>query len=488
MAVIQSGVSSDQLTVDPTSKAARVSIYDTSGNVISTIDRSAVTPGSQGGLLNAGVDGKIARLIRVGSDGALRVGDSDLLFYDSIEGGAVDTNKWVQNTTTMTITQSAATGTLFNASGSTASTVGAIHTSHNKFKRGMRMPLMFRSRQRHTAHFTNNLIELGLADTTAITSAGFPNGACWRKDGTGQYVPVISVGGSEILGTPISNATFVASVPTTDYATFEVIIHDDRAHFAIYTQNGVLVNEQVLYVSGTGVAHWQTTHLHAVIRTFNSGATGTAVQVFVYGTSVLALDAPSPRTAREVASGMAQNAVTSPTTFLQLANFANSAEPASASLSNTAAGYSTLGGKFQFAAVAGAATDYALFGFQVPSPYTLYVSSIRISQLVVKSLTTGFTAPAIFAWGAAFNSSAVSLATAAPYSPMRVALGQQTVGGTAVATVGTVVGNDINWAPGTPIAVFSTRFLHIILQIPILAVAGTACVLYGHCAIDGWFE
>ena len=38
----------------------------------------------------------------------------------------------------------------------------------------------------------------------------------------------------------------------------------------------------------------------------------------------------------------------------------------SAVLSNTAAGYTTLGGQFQFAALVGAETDYALFAFQVP--------------------------------------------------------------------------------------------------------------------------
>jgi hypothetical protein len=41
------------------------------------------------------------------------------------------------------------------------------------------------------------------------------------------------------------------------------------------------------------------------------------------------------------------------------ANYANSAAPASASLANATAGYMTLGGKFQFAAVGGAATKYA---------------------------------------------------------------------------------------------------------------------------------
>ena len=43
------------------------------------------------------------------------------------------------------------------------------------------------------------------------------------------------------------------------------------------------------------------------------------------------------------------------------ANHANSTSPSSATLANATAGYSTLGGRFQFAAILGAATDYARF-------------------------------------------------------------------------------------------------------------------------------
>ena len=49
------------------------------------------------------------------------------------------------------------------------------------------------------------------------------------------------------------------------------------------------------------------------------------------------------------------------------ANYANSAAPANASLANITAGYTTLGGQFQFAAVGGAETDFALFAFLNPA-------------------------------------------------------------------------------------------------------------------------
>lgn len=67
-------------------------------------------------------------------------------------------------------------------------------------------------------------------------------------------------------------------------------------------------------------------------------------------------------------AGMGQSCVNAPdsATAGSTANYANTAAPASATLSNTAAGYTTLGGQFQFAAVAGE-TDYALFAFLVPA-------------------------------------------------------------------------------------------------------------------------
>lgn len=180
--------------------------------------------------------------------------------------------------------------------------------------------------------------------------------------------------------------------------------------------------------------------------------------------------------------------VVSPVTYLQNANYANSAAPASATLSNTAAGYTTKDGQFQFALLAAAETDYALFGWTCPAPYTFMVTGVRISELWVQSLVVGFTAPLVIQWGLGVNSSAVSLATAAPYPSMRVALGAHVLGGTAVATAGQLIGSAINWTPGTPIPVLPGRFMHVICKIPLLGAAGTACIVRGTCVVDGYFD
>ena len=95
--------------------------------------------------------------------------------------------------------------------------------------------------------------------------------------------------------------------------------------------------------------------------------------------------------------------------FAQTANHANSANPSSATLSNTVAGYTTLGGRFQFSDVAGAATDYALFAFTVPAGYKLFVTDIHVSSVVTNAAMPA--TAKIFDWSIATECTACLLYT-----------------------------------------------------------------------------
>ena len=66
--VLKSGASTDVATVDVTSKALRVTQYDSSGNLILAADRGAVAAAAGGELLS-GTDYKIARPVRALPDG-----------------------------------------------------------------------------------------------------------------------------------------------------------------------------------------------------------------------------------------------------------------------------------------------------------------------------------------------------------------------------------------------------------------------------------
>jgi hypothetical protein len=174
----------------------------------------------------------------------------------------------------------------------------------------------------------------------------------------------------------------------------------------------------------------------------------------------------------------------------QLTQYANSAAPAAAVLANGTPSYTTLGGKFNFASIAGAETDFPLFGFQVPVAPTLapgtrlYIEGISISSVV--STVLGASA-LIIEWGLGINSTAASLATAdgggtsGVFGPRRLALGSQSflsaaaVGTQAVDLVRTFVSS---------LVVENGRFLHVICRLPVGPASG---VVRGEVMIDGYF-
>lgn len=474
--------------VDPNGQQ-RTILYDFAGNLVTPANRAALLE-TTGGLVHAGKDYKLSRTLRASSIGNLQLGgDETFMLLDAFEGTTRNLNQWIETIATAVSSQTVAVGLTLNSGNSVTSGQGVLESSNRQFPLVARASLVFRARLRLQGT-TNCFEEFGFSDQASATTALHNNGVFFRRDGAGSLQPILAFNGVETAGSTMSG------VNTTDYNWFEIWLEDDRATFQVFSVSGVLLASQVMERGATGAGAgaptqarmFVVTHLPAMLRVYNSGAAGTAPQIVINHCSVTFIDGFSQRDHEIMMAGMGYDGLTSPTAFTQLANFANSADPASATLSNTAAGYTTLGGKFQFVVLAGAVTDYALFGWQNPSPYTFYCRGISISQLVVKSLTTGLTAPIIIAWGAAFNSSAVSLATAAPYSPMKLALGQQSRGGTAVAAVGDTVGGDIYMQFMTPKVVQPGKFLHLIMQIPILAVAGTTCVLYGHAAVDGFFE
>lgn len=462
----------------------RVILYDSAGNVLNPVNRAAIVA-TAGGILNLGADYKVARSFRVDETGTLRSTSESLFLYDGCEGAAIDTNKWLSTVTTSTITQAAATGILLNAGSSVAINTGAMITSQRKMPKLLGGPLLARFRVRATAHFANGLIEVGFGNPASAITALFGDGAIWRKDSAGQWLPVISVNSVEALGTPISNATFIAAIATTEYAIFTVELHAAYARFCIYKQDGSLVTSQDMdWTAGANFASLAVTHVNILARQWNSGATGTAVQAFIDEVMCTALDVMHQRPYDVSQSGMHYNSLTSPTAYSQNANYANSAAPASAALSNTAAGYTNLGGQFQFAMVAGAETDYALFGFTNPSPYSLYVRGISITTWNTGAVSG--TNASLFQWGYAANSSAVSLATGAPNPPMRGVIGAQGM------LTGTPIGDMANPPTlqrlfQTPISVDPGKLFHIILKVQ-LGTATASQIIRGVCDIDGFFE
>ena len=434
----------------------------------------------------SGKDYKLARTLRVSSTGALHIaGDGVTMLWDAFEGTVRNLNQWIETAATMASAQTLAFGLTLNSATVVTTTTGIVQTSHRQFPIIARGALVFRARLRFQGA-TNCFQEWGFGDTTSATAAVINNGAFFRRDGAGSLQPILSFNGSEGAGPTMT------APATSEYAWYEIFLEDDRATFQITSVTGVLISSVVMERgatggSGAGVATnarlFAVTHIPAFLRVYNSGAAGTAPQIAVNHCSVTLADAWTTRDHRVGLSGAGYNSLTSPTAYTQLANYANTAAPVSATLSNTAAGYTTLGGQWQAAAVAGAETDYALFGWQSPSPYTFYCTGILIGDTLNLGAAVATTAT-ILQWGAAFNSSAVSLATGAPYAPMRVQLGSQAF---AIASAVGSIQPGFNWTPGTPLAVQPGRFLHVILKMPV-GTATVSQILRGSVAIDGFFE
>jgi hypothetical protein len=228
-------------------------------------------------------------------------------------------------------------------------------------------------------------------------------------------------------------------------------------------------------------------------RLYNASATATAQQVYLHR-CVGALYGGTYGYDRQFLAALggdigSQGVVGAGTGYL--ANWANSAAPASATLSNTTAGYTNLGGQFQFAAVSGSETDYALFAFQVPAQTatnqgrTLVVHGINISTFNMGAAVA--TTPTLLQWGIAHDGTAVSLATAdgaSTKAPRRVPLGCQSL------PVGLAVGGnvpDLRVDFRQPLSVNAGNYLHVILKIPV-GTATASQIVRGVVAINATWE
>jgi hypothetical protein len=141
------------------------------------------------------------------------------------------------------------------------------------------------------------------------------------------------------------------------------------------------------------------------------------------------------------------------------ASWTNSAAPAAASLSNTVPGYTKLDGQYRFATVAGAATDYVLFGYQVPANYTL-----KVKGIVIDASNTGAavaTTATLLYWAVATNKVAATLGTS---DGQRIGVGMQSF---AVAAAVGAIASQIRLTFDVPITCQSGKYFDIILRLPV---------------------
>lgn len=447
-------------------------------------------PSTAEGLLMMGKNDDVATFMRTDRKGNQMMGNYIPELQENFEGATLNVQKWTQAATTFVPTQATLTG--YNDNSTNLTTLNAVNilSSQRLFSKLPRVPLQIKRRYRH-GMVSGSIADFGWG-VPATTTLIVPNGTCFRLTNSGAVQGVITFNSVEIaIGNIISqvasngntiggNLNMSNSYYTSNFFVYDIIVDDDNAVFTIQdTATGEFIGVLSLPVPISTLKMWGATALPYYQRVYNNVAPSTAPVSLTGELQVMSLDWRLTPDMSQVAGSLGLSAGRNPFTGAQLENHTNSTPPSSATLSNTAAGYTTLGGKYQFAAVAGAATDYALFGFQVPAGSRFLCEGIRIG--VRNAGAAVATTSHVLEWAMGFNSSAVSLATA---NIIRRQLGTQ------ILPIGTAVdataGQDIDIDFITPEVVESGRFVHVILTMPV-ATATASQVIRGQVLIKGRF-
>lgn len=385
---------------------------------------------------------------------------------------------WLAPATTMTVTHSVTAGTLLNASGIGTLNTNAALVSMHAVPKTQRSPILHRTRARLIKGGTNGVGEIGLTTTQAPAGAVLPNGFAFQYAVDGTLRPIVAFNGAIVA----TGTDFAASIDSTRYYSWDIIVDDNSANFVVQdATTGLIITDQTIQIGSDAGRFGSLPYLFAYARSYVGGVAnaGAATQIYVGDITVGLLDMDAGKLWSHVMAAAGKGSVVNPTAALsQLENYANSAAPASATLSNTAAGYTTLGGQFQFAAVAGAETDYALFGFTVPTGVKLVVTDIFIDTVNTGAAVA--TTPTLLQWFAGVDGTAVTLAA----NNFRKSLGFQTFAvGAAVGAQATPLVRNFQ----APLVTNSGRFFHIGLKMP-LGTATASQIIRGQVSIGGYFE
>ena len=414
-------------------------------------------------------------------DGRVDIARDSIVWSDRFVGSAVAAhNKWNQSILTQTATV-ATGGITLNASAITTINTYSNLQTLAKFRGFMDGDLYVHARARPVnLPQTNAVAELGLGN--ALTNAAPTDGAFFRWTSSGGFECVLNRGGAETSSS--------MTAPTANVFTIFAIKVSAENLECTWSTPSSGANARVVVTLDSGAPSAFNEAPGGLMRVVN-GASAPALApqlvVGIFEVSVKTHDVVRSPDLQNTVSG--QSVAFTPTTGAQSANHTNSTSPTSATLSNTAAGYTTLGGRWQFAAPAGAVTDFALFGYQVPTSYRLIVTGIAISSCNNGAAVA--TTPTELDWSVGVQSTAVSLATAdaiaaSPTSaPRRVALGHQ--GFVVGAAVGSCVPDIVRDFSKAPLVVDSARFLHIIVQVPV-GTATASQVIRGDVTVMGYFE
>ena len=478
MALIQDGSGGGGiLAVDTVSNAARVTFYDTDGNPILYPTASQVEPSAQAGLLAMGLNNKTIlpqRLDRLGSQASANILP---LLNESFDGTILSTQRWSVSAATMAVSQATASGLNFNSGAIVTANTGYLIRSARPYLKCMRQPLCSRTRAKVTP-IINAISEYGFGDVSSATGSN-NTGAYWQVTAAGAVIPVVEFNTAIQTGTDIRAA--INALGITNFYDFDITIEDESVLFVCSdSSTGNIVSSQSIALASTGARLLSSTQISYFARLYITGTAAiTAPALNISDLAVWSLDSAANVPLSHLMAGQGRGLDVNPLSGAQLAQWANSAEPASAVLSNTTPSYSgSLGGKFQFAPVAGATTDYNFFAYSVPAGTNLFITGIDIEAWNTGAASGG-SGPLVLQWGIAVGmlNNAIASATS------RVGIGAQNLPGGS--PIGYILGR-ISKSYQTPLFCPAGRYLAIILRIPIGTVVASE-IIQGMINFEGYF-
>jgi hypothetical protein len=478
-----------QLKGDSGTGALFARLLDSIGNSVSQRHRSTLQDTQEYLMVGARND-EYATALRSDRNGNLLIGNYNPEIIESFEGATINAQRWVVISATFVPSLATIQGYNHNPTNITAISAGTILQSTRIMYKMLRVPLQIKRRFRHSL-LAGAVHDFGFGIPSGLTTLIVPNGACFRFSTSGVVQGVITYNGAEsaisniiaqsTLGGNVIGAPLTMAAMTSGYYTYDIIVDDDNVLFVIQdTETGLMVGSLILNVPTTFAKMWGATGLPYYERTFHSAAVVQASLVITTEIQCLSTDLNLQLDAAQMAASLGLSGERHPFTGIQLGNHANSTAPASATLSNTTGGYGTSvkDGKWQFAAVAGANTDYALFGFQVPLGARFLIEGVRIEARNTVAAVAG--TPTTLEWSLGVNGTGVSLVTA---NILRTQLGVQSfpVGAAAEAVAPAI---DIDFK--VPQVCESGRFIQLILTIPVGTATATE-VFRGQYVLKGRF-
>lgn len=475
MAVIDSGSNSAGKANVDAEYGLRVSLTNTPAYVGSVRMFSENDPGAVTG-------DAYLKSPETSTDYRLRVGTDSVWDSEQFNYTAQNTTKHKYTSTTLTMTW--AGGTL-NTNGGSVTTTGTacqIQTYRHFPLLGAGATYFETTMCLSAAMAANMNVDYG-GFLPAAAGTSIPTDGVYFRINSGGIYGVLNSNGSESTSGPF---TFTQAVNV--FNKFTIVSTQSEVEFWIDDVLMAHVDRQ----AGTSQPHYAASVPFA-IRHHHTGVAGAIVQAKFGGYSVTLGDMDTQRMWSSTMAGQGLSAIQGASGMVQgqTANNVNSTVPATATLSNTAAGYTTLGGRFLFAAPAGAETDYALFAYLNTVPTTaitgrnLVIRGVWIETFnaVVATATT----PTVLEWSLGVGSTAVSLATtdgAATRAPRRIGLGSQSF------LVGALAGAnsercDVNL--DAPVVVEPGTYMHIILRVPYGTATATE-LFRGMVGINAYWE